>query len=228
MKLALVARLRLSWPWIGALVVYGLWLAWSYGVLLISSPLYVWHVGLYAIVALLIFRPRWIRPRRGSSKRIHFGLVAVLWISLVGRPLASLGRGDLHPDLLVNAGLWLGGSIALAAAWGWLMVRWRWRPLPLFFIAGTLAFVEPGFVVIRAIHAGAWAGLFVLLPVLHATHACLVLPVVHAYREALGTEAVPLDGRGIAAAIALPIAAYLAGSVLWFEAMRFALKTVVS
>lgn len=228
MKPPAIARPRLSWPWIGALVVYGLWLAWSYSVLFISSPLYVWHVGLYAIVALLLFRPQWIRPRRGSAKRIHFGLVAVLWISLVGRPLASLGRGDLNSDLLVNAGLWLGGSIALAAAWVWLMIRWRWRPLPLFFIAGTLAFVEPGFFVIQAIQARAWAGLFVLLPVLHATHACLVLPVVNAYREALGTEGAPLDGRAIAAATALPTVAYLAGSVLWIKAVRFALTTVAS
>jgi len=219
---------QLSRPWIAALVVYGLWLAWSYVVLLQSSPVYAWHFALYAIVALLHFRPQWIRPRRGLPKRIHFGLVTVLWLSLVGRPLASLGRGDLHPDLLVNAALWLGGSIALAAAWLWLIVRWHWQPLPLFFVAGTLAFAEPGFVVIRAIQAGAWTGLLVLLPVLHASHACLVAPVANAYRDALGANATPLTGRGIAAATAVPVAAYLAGSLLWFEAVRFALKTVVS
>lgn len=228
MKAPTIGWPRLSRPWIAVLVVYALWLAWSYVVLLRSSPVYVWHFALYAFVAVLHFRPQWIRPRRGKPKRIHFGLVTVLWISLVARPLASLGRGDLHPDLVVNAALWLGGSIALAAAWLWLIVCWRWKPLPLFFIAGMLAFAEPGFVVLRAVQAGAWTGLFVLLPVLHATHACLVAPVANAYRDALGTEASPLNRAGIAAAIALPIVAYLAGSVLWFEVARFALKTAVS
>ena len=100
--------------------------------------------------------------------------------------------------------------------------------MPLFFAAGALILAEPGFVVIRAAQQGAWTGLLVLLPVLHATHACLVAPVANAYREALGAKASPLNGRAIAEAILVPIVAYLAGSVLWFEAARFALKTIVS
>jgi len=223
-KPAVLARPRLPWPWIAALATFGLWLAWSYVVLLRSSKIYVWHFALYAVVALFLARPKWLRPRRGAPKRIHFALVMVLWISLVARPLASLGRGDLHPDLLVNAALWLGGSMALAAAWLWLMVRWTWKPLPLVAVAGALAFAEPGFVVIRAVQADAWAGLFVLLPVLVATHACLVFPVVHAYRAPLGANAAPATGRSIAEGIALPIGAYLAGSVAWFELVRFALS----
>lgn len=216
-----------SAPWRVALGGYALWLAFSYATLLSADRIYLWHFALFAIAALLFARPRLLCPRRGAPRRAHFFLVGLVWSALVAMPLATLLHGDLHPNLLVNAGLWLGGCGALVGAWLWLVGRWRWPTLPLYFVSGAIALAEPGFVVIRSAQEGAWSGLLVLLPVLHATHACLVAPVANAYRECFGTADRPATGGAYAIGAIVTAAAFVLGTAAWFALLRGVLPALV-
>ncbi len=217
----------LSRPWQIAVGLYAVWLAFAYAVLLRADSIYLWHFALFALAALLFAKPRLLRPRRGPPRRAHFFLVGLIWSALVAMPLATLLRGDLHPNLIVNSALWLGGCGALVGAWMWLVSRWRWPALPLYFVAGAIALAEPGFVVVRSAQQGAWSGLLVLLPVLHATHACLVAPVANAYREAFSDAARPATGNTFAIGIVAACAAFLLGSAAWFTLLRHGLPAIV-
>lgn len=206
---------------IGVAALYTLWLAGAYAVLLSADRVYLWHGALYALTALLLWKPAWLRPRRARTPRIaHFVVVGTVWSALVAMPLATLLRGDLHSNLLVNALLWLGGCAALAGAWAWLLTRWRWSLPALLAISGLIALAEPGFVVIRSLQHGGASGMLVLLPVLHATHACLVAPVANAYRDAFAPADARPGGGAIALAIVAPMAAFLLGSAAWFTLLR--------
>lgn len=194
-----------------------LWTLFAYTVLLAASPSYAWHFLLYGLTALLLWKPSLIRPRGAIRPTpLHFAIVAVVWMALVAMPVATLLRGDLHPNLLINSALWLGGCIALAAAWTWLLRRYHWTLARLWLVSGLLCLTEPGHVLIRAASHGEWGGVFVLLPVLHTAHACLVLPVANAYRTVL-----PLSSArepGFAGSLVAWLAAglsFLVGTGLW-------------
>jgi hypothetical protein len=209
-----------SRPWQIAVGIYAAWLAFAYAVLLRADGIYLWHFALFALAALLFANPRLLRPRRGPPRRAHFFLVGLVWSALVAMPLATLLRGDLHPNLIVNSALWFGGCGALVGAWMWLVSRWRWPAPPLYFVAGAIALAEPGFVVVRSVQHGAWSGLLVLLPVLHATHACLVAPVANAYRDAFSDATRPATGGAFVTGIVLGTAAFLFGAAAWFAIVK--------
>lgn len=201
----------------GALGLYVLWLAFAYAVLLDASTQYAWHFLLYGLVALLMWKPGLVRPRgRARPTPMHFATVGVLWSALVAMPFATLLRGDLHPNLVVNSLLWLGGCGALVGAWTWLLRRYRWSMMRLWMVTGMLALTEPGHVLIRAASHGEWSGVFVLFPVLHAVHACLVLPIANAYRDSLAT-ATAREPRLAGSVVAWLVAglAFLVGNGVW-------------
>lgn len=203
-----------------ALGLAAIWTLFAYGVLLAASLRYAWHFLLFALTALLLWKPFLLRPR-GTIRPtpLHFAMVAVAWSAFVAMPIATLLRGDLHPNLLVNSALWLGGCLALAAVWTWLLRRYRWSLARLWFVTGLLCLMEPGHVLIRAAMHGEWGGVFVLFPVLHTTHACLVLPVANAYRTTLARPSTQEPGLagGIVAWLAAGLA-FLLGTGLWLAA----------
>ena len=201
-----------------ALGLGALWLAFAYAILLDASTRYAWHFLLYGLSALLLWKPALIRPR-GKARRstaLHFTVVAILWSALIAMPIATLLRGDLHSNLVVNSLLWLGGCGALAGTWAWLLRRYRWSLARLWIVTGLLALTEPGHVLIRAATHGEWGGVFVLFPVLHTAHACLVLPIANAYRDSLPTASAqaPRLAGSVLAWVAAG-AAFLVGTGLW-------------
>lgn len=215
-----LAVLRTTRGRIGA--ACGLWLAAAYVILLDANPAYAWHLALYALAALLAWRPQLILPRGGIRPRTaHFVLIAIVWSSLIAMPLATLLRGDLNPNMLVNAGLWLGGMGAIAGVWAWLLRRYRWHTLDLFLVAGLLALTEPSFALLQLARTGQWGAAAVLLPVLHATHACLIAPVANAYRGALARPGASAPGwKGWILAVVLDAVAFTLGTAAWFWLAR--------
>lgn len=200
----------------------GLWLAAAYVILFDANPAYAWHLVLFGVTGLLVWRPRLILPRGNIRVRtVHFVLIAIVWSSLVAMPLATLLRGDLNPNMLVNAGLWLGGMGAIAGAWAWLLRRYRWHTLDIFLVAGLLALTEPSFALLQLARTGQWGALAVLLPVLHATHACLIAPVANAYRGALARPGASAPGwKGWILAVVLDAVAFTLGTAAWFWVVR--------
>jgi len=194
--------------------IYVAWCALGYSVLLSSDPRYLWHVPLHALAALMLWKPSLLRPRRARPKVIHFVLVGVAYSAFIGEPLAILGRGDLHPDLLVNSLLWLGSFAGIHLAWAWLLTRYRWRPTSLFLLCGLATLFDPSLLLWRFLRELDVIGFLLIAPVLHAVYASMTAPVVIAYREALARRP---DRPGIGAhalAAMLPGVLFRIGS-LW-------------
>lgn len=198
--------------------VFLLWLAAGYAYLLRTDTVYLWHVPLYVLCAVFFWKPWLLRPFRGAKPNpLHFVLVTTLWSLWVARPLASLLHGDLHPDLLINSLFWIGGSVALAVAWTWLLRRYAWSTEGILVVSAALALTEPGYVIVRMMQEGMWGTLLWSLPILFATHAALVAPVASAYRRSwVGTQTPTPGARGLLLGFAVTSVAFLLGNLGWF------------
>ncbi len=198
--------------------VFLLWLAGGYAFLLRTDVVYLWHAPLYALCALFFWKPWLLRPfRHVKPTPVHFVLVATVRSPCVARPLASLLHGDLHPDLLINSLFWIGGSLALAAAWAWLLRRYAWSTGPIVVVAAGLALTEPGYVIVRMAQERMWSTLLWSLPILFATHASLVAPVASAYRRTWAGMQTPAPGaRRMLIALAGTSVVFMIGNLLWF------------
>lgn len=205
--------------------VFLVWLVAGYVYLLRTDWIYLWHVPLYALCALFLWKPHWLRPRgMVRPKSAHFVLTAMAWSLWVARPLASLLHGDLHPDLLINSLFWIGGTLALAGTWAWLLHRYAWSTAAIFVASAFLTLTEPGYVLIRMAGANMWEPLFMTSPVLIAAHATLVAPVANAYRESwVHSETAPPGIGGIALGAVLTAVAFTLGNLTWFFLLRWML-----
>ncbi|MBI1396772.1 MAG: hypothetical protein GC151_12385 [Betaproteobacteria bacterium] len=205
-----------------AVLLYGAWMTFSYVILLDANPAYIWHFVLYGLTGVLVWQPQLVRPRRGRRGRpAHFVLVSVVWGTLVAMPFATMLQGALGQHPVATALLWIGGLGALACVWAWLLYRYRWKTVPIFVVAGLVAITEPAFALVRLGATGQWGSLLVLLPVLHAVHACLIAPIANAYREELPRADARAPGlKGYALASLLCAAGFLGGTAAWFWTVR--------
>jgi hypothetical protein len=165
--------------------IYLAWCAVGYSVLLSSDWRYLWHLPLHAFAALLIWKPWLLRPRNVHPKATHFIMVGVAYSAFIGEPLAILGRGDLHPNLLLNSFLWIGSFTGVYLAWLWLLRRYRWHALNVFMLCGAVALFDHSLMLWKLMGALDAIGFLLIAPVLHAVYASMIAPVVIAYREAL-------------------------------------------
>jgi hypothetical protein len=205
------------------LVVYATWCAASYAVLLASDWRYLWHFPLHALAALIVWKPALVRPRRARATVMHFLLVGIAYSAFIGEPLAVLGHGDLHPDLLINSILWIGSFAGVYLAWLWLLPRYRWPAANLFFACGAIALFEHSLLLWRLLTAADFTGFLLILPVVHAVYASMIAPVVIAYREALARQPVRPGIGGHAWAVVLPGLLFRIGSV-WILIAGMALR----
>jgi hypothetical protein len=219
----------LSRPAWALVALYAAAVVHAYANLLASHRIYFWHVGLFALSAVLFAFPRLIRPRGAIVARpAHFVVVGVIWSSFVAMPLATLLRGEGTANVFVTNLVWLGGCAALTGVWAWLL-RWRaWHPLTLFMVIGCIAFAEPGLALLRLLAAGEWRDAALLFPVLHATHAALLAPVAAAYRRSFIGSATPSAApAAIVVAIAASGATFLLASLAWLQLMRVVLGAMM-
>jgi len=191
------------------IVAYLAWCTAGYSVLLWSDWRYLWHVPLHAFAALLIWKPALLRPRKASPTAPHFIMVGVAYSAFIGEPLAILGRGDLHPHLLLNSVLWIGSFTGVYLAWLWLLRRYRWRAFNVFMMCGTVALFDHSLMLWKLAGAFDAIGFLLIAPVLHAVYASMIAPAVIAYREALAHK---VDGPGI---VGQAQAAVLPGVLFW-------------
>ncbi|MBK8018211.1 MAG: hypothetical protein IPK20_16755 [Betaproteobacteria bacterium] len=217
------------WAW-AAMAVYAGWCGYAYWTLLSADAVYIWHLVLFGIAAVLFAFPRLLRPRGAiQARRVHFVLVSVGWSAFVAMPLATLLRDAGPGGVFTISLLWFGGCTALAFLWSWLLSRHAWRALPLFMVLGCIALAEPGLVLVRLAREHDWEAIGVLLPVLHATHALLLAPVANAYRKSfVGSRTPPPDAGAYALALVASAATFLFASALWFAVMRIVLSMVKS
>lgn len=197
-----------------AIGLYLLWCAVAYAVLLSTDWRYAWHALLYALAALVIWKPALLRPRKARPTATHFLFVGTVLSAFVAEPLAVLGQGDLHPNLLVNGFLWIGCFAGIYLAWWWLLPRWRWSPFTVFLLCGAVALFDDSLVLWRLLLADDVSSLLLTLPVLHAVYACMTAPVVLAYRTVLAEKSESPGPLGIAAAALAPGLLFRVGS-LW-------------
>lgn len=198
------ARWRLRAP----VALYIAWCLASYGLLLAAGWHYVWHFGLHALAAVLLWRPDLLLPRRMPATTVYLVLIGTVYTAFVAAPLARLAQGDLHPNLLVNGFLWLGSYAGAYLAWAWLLTRGRWHPVALFFLCGLLTLFDHSLALWKMAYAGSVRDLLVFAPVLHLTYASMLAPVVIAYRAAL-------EQRNTAPSIGIVIGAALLPGVLF-------------
>lgn len=196
------------------IAAYLAWCTAGYSVLLWSDWRYLWHVPLHAFALLLIWKPTLLRPRKARPTATHFIMVGVAYSTLVGEPLAILGHGDLHPNLLLNSFLWIGSFTGVYLAWLWLLRRYRWHPLDIFMLCGAVALFDHSLMLWKLAGAFDAIGLFLIAPVLHAVYASMIAPVVMAYREALMRDADAPGFGGQASAVMLPGVLFWIGG-LW-------------
>jgi hypothetical protein len=219
-----------------AWTLFALWLGAAYAVLLSADRRYLWHLALYALCALVAWRPQWVRPRRGGGRPWQQWLVTTAWSAFVALPLALLLRGDLHPVLVLNSVLWVGGCAALAVVWTRALRLRTWSWPTLLVATGLVGLFEPGFVIAKSVATAQWSGVFVLTPVLFATHAALVAPIVAAWRtqpsvrvDADGHRVVSPPTAGLGAVLVAAGTggiAFLLGSLAWLAAARVAIERV--
>lgn len=208
---------------LAVIIAYALWCGGSYAFLLANDLRYVWHVPLHALAALCIWKPQILRPRRGNATAVHFVAVGVAYSVFIGEPLAVLGHGDLHPDLLLNSFLWLGSYAGVYLAWLWLLRRWRWPALNLFLACGAIALFEQSMLLWRLVIEGDVASFLLFLPVVHAVYASMIAPVAIAYREALATSTDTPRAAGHAWALLAPGVLFRIGS-LWIVLGQMVLR----
>jgi hypothetical protein len=197
----------------GGCAVYGVWLLVSYAVLIGTDRRYLWHLPLYGIALLLLWRPDLIRPRRPASRAgpVHHILVGTAYGAFLCHPLATLGAGDLYPDVLVNSALWSGSYLAFHATWAWLLRRRRWKALEIVAVAGTLGLADPSLLLARSALAGDWQTLLLFMPVLHAVFAASLAPPVCAYRAVSSTKSPQKVTLPVVLALVVPNFAYRVG-----------------
>jgi len=198
------------------LVPYVSWCALGYAFLLGSDLLYLWHVPLHALTVLLVWKPKLLLPRKAKATTVHFLLVGVAYSAFIGQPLAVLGRGDLHPNLVLNGVLWIGSFAGVYLAWLWLLPRYRWSSAAIFALSGLLALFDHSLALWRMLANRDVVGLLVLAPVLHAVYAGLTAPVLLAYRERLSRNSAQPGLVGVVAGTLLPGLLFRLGSVwIW-------------
>ena len=214
-----ISRSAVAWS------VYAAWVGLSYFALLNVDRRYLWHLPLFALAALLVWKPRLLRPRHsGKASLSHYLLVSIAYAAFIGQPLALLGQGDLVASLPLNSFLWMGSFAGAFLAWRVLLQRYRFSTSMIAACAGLLGWIEPGLLLVRLALAGAWQVL-VVAPVLHAAYAALILPAVNAYRESFNADAPVPKAGALALAVLLPAAGFYLG-LLWIVLVKLVLKAV--